>query len=169
MKAAESTIDFGGFLSSLLICAQIKNNDTFKRSNAVLSSADSLQELFSRNILPFAVKMEYKSILKETFCTDELLYSLRNHHDDMFRVFEKYCTRGNVKDFPSSLRIDDMAAMMADAGEIWCISMKLQPISIDACVMKYFFLILCCQYSESLLNYFFAWPPLKSIFIVCYI
>jgi hypothetical protein len=43
LKATESTIDFGGFLQSLLICAQIKNNDTFKRSTAVLSSADSLQ------------------------------------------------------------------------------------------------------------------------------
>jgi hypothetical protein len=70
--------------------------------------------------------MEYKSILKETFCTDELLYSLRTYHDDMFRVFEKYCTRGNVKDFPSSLRIDDMAAMMSDAGEEWCSNVDMK-------------------------------------------
>jgi hypothetical protein len=117
LKSSESTIDFGGFLSALLICAQIKNNDTFKRSTAILSSADSLQELFLRNILPFAVKMEYKSILKETFCADDLLYSLRGFHDDMFRVFEKYCTRGNVKDSPSSLRVEDMGAMLADAGK----------------------------------------------------
>jgi hypothetical protein len=118
-KALRSTdiIDFGGFLSALLICAQIKHSDTFKRSTAVLSSADSLQELFSKNILPFAVKMEYKSILKETFCSDGLLYQLRRHHNDLFKVFEKYCTRGNVKDSPSSLRVDDMGAMMADAGK----------------------------------------------------
>ena len=116
LKCSENTIDFGGFLAALLICAQIKNNDTFKRSTAILSSADSLQELFSRNVLPFAVKMEYKSILKETFCADDLLYQLRGHHNEMFRVFEKYCTRGNVKDSPSSLRIEDMGAMLSDAG-----------------------------------------------------
>jgi hypothetical protein len=116
IKSQENTIDFGGFLAALLICAQIKNNDTFKRSTAILSSAESLQELFTKNILPFAVKMEYKSILKENFCADDLLYSLRSHHDDMFKVFEKYCTRGHVKDSPSSLRTDDMAAMLVDAG-----------------------------------------------------
>lgn len=68
LKCSENTIDFGGFLAALLICAQIKNNDTFKRSTAILSSADPLQELFSRKILPFAVKMEYKSILKDLLC-----------------------------------------------------------------------------------------------------
>ena len=62
--------------------------------------------------------MEYKSILKETFCADDLLYQLRGHHNEMFRVFEKYCTRGNVKDSPSSLRIEDMGAMLSDAGKL---------------------------------------------------
>ena len=81
------------------------------------SSADFLQELFTRNILPFALKMEYKSILKETFCTEAVLYSLRQHHNDMFKVFEKYCTRGNAKDSPSSMRLDDMGVMLYDAGE----------------------------------------------------
>lgn len=116
-RSPENTIDFGGFLAALLICAQIKNNDTFKKSVKKLSSADFLQELFTRNILPFALKMEYKSILKVTFCTDEVLYSLRQHHNDMFRVFEKYCTRGNAKDSPSSLRVDDMGVMLYDAGD----------------------------------------------------
>jgi hypothetical protein len=99
-----------------LICAQIQNNDTFKSSASVTTSAGSLQELFSKNILPFAVRMEYNSILKEAFCTDDLLYSLRGYHNSMFKVFEKYCNRGDFKDTPTSLHIDDMAAMLVDAG-----------------------------------------------------
>jgi hypothetical protein len=115
-EGSSSSIEIGGFLAALLICAQIQNNDTFKSSASVATSAGSLQELFSKNIIPFAVRMEYNSVLKEAFCADDLLYSLRSYHDSMFKVFEKYCNRGDFKDTPTSLHIDDMAAMLVDAG-----------------------------------------------------
>lgn len=70
------------------------------------------------NILPFAVRMEYNSVLKEAFCADDLLYSLRSYHNSMFKVFEKYCNRADSKDAPTSLHIDDMAAMLVDAGRV---------------------------------------------------
>ena len=109
-------MELGGFLAALLICAQIQNNDTFKSSATIATSSGSLQELFSQNILPFAVKMEYSSVLKEAFCADDFLYSLRNYHNSMFKVFEKYCNRGDFKDTPTSLHINDFAAMIVDAG-----------------------------------------------------
>lgn len=117
-EECSSSIELGGFLAALLICAQIQNNDTFKSSASAATSAGSLQELFSKNILPFAVRMEYNSFLKEAFCADDLLYSLRSYHNNMFKVFEMYCNRGDFKDTPTSLLIDDMAAMLVDAGRV---------------------------------------------------
>lgn len=71
--------------------------------------------------------MEYNSVLKEAFCADDFLYSLRSYHNNMFKVFEKYCNRGDFKDTPTSLLIDDMAAMLLDAGRVTLFGM-LPPI-----------------------------------------
>jgi len=89
-----------------MILAQIKYHDTVRAGVQVAECGPgpSLQELFTRDVLPFAVRSEFPSVLKETFCADEMLYSLRPHHDDLFKVFEKYIAR-TVKEAASSLKV----------------------------------------------------------------
>jgi len=89
-----------------MILAQIKYHDTVRAGVPVAECGPgpSLQELFTRDVLPFAVRSEFPSVLKETFCADEMLYSLRPHHDDLFKVFEKYIAR-TVKEAASSLKV----------------------------------------------------------------
>ena len=124
-------IQLGGFLAALLICAQINYNDTCEKINSKLltkstaamfppensiQSANALQELFQRKLLPHAVKnSEYTSILKETFCAEEMLYSLRYHHNELIRVFEKYIAMGYAKEASSSMKLEDFGTMLHEA------------------------------------------------------
>ena len=117
LRDNDNELDLGGFLAALMIIAQIKYHDTVRGGIAVTECGPrpSLQELFTKDILPFAVKSAYTAVLKETFCADEMLYSLRSHHDDLFKVFEKYIAR-TVKEAASSLKVPDFGAMLSDAG-----------------------------------------------------
>lgn len=117
LRSDDDGLDLGGFMAALMIVAQIKYHDTVRGRVAVADCGPgpSLQELFTKDILPFAVQSEFTAVLKETFCADEMLYSLRCHHDDLFKVFEKYIAR-TVKEAASSLKVPDYGAMLADAG-----------------------------------------------------
>lgn len=107
-------LNIGQFIVLLLMCAQLRNNDTYDAKGHNTSSASAVHEVFVSSIIPCAEKLGLPSILKLCFSSDDCLFQIRQHHDSLFTVFERYAARSHI--LPTSLKIQNMAELLADAG-----------------------------------------------------
>lgn len=105
---------FGCILPALILCAQARHNDTFEKNSSVQTSHDALEEIFVKNIVPLAEKMEMPMFLKEIFCSDKSLHAIRRFHDPLFLVFTKYANR--AKDMSVSIPIQQMSECLFESG-----------------------------------------------------
>jgi hypothetical protein len=110
----ENTFNFGCILPALILCAQSRHNDTFEKNSSVQTSHDALEEIFIKNIVPLAEKMEMPMYLKEIFCSDKSLHAIRRFHDPLFLVFTKYANK--AKDMSVSIPIQQMSECLFESG-----------------------------------------------------
>ena len=123
LRIDEETLDLGGFMAALLICAQVKFVDTYnlqhynhdqEEKDSSSGSAKSLHDLFLLNIVQYATQNDYSAIIKETFCKEEVMVTLRDNHSELLKTFEKYVQQGPVKEPASSIRVDNFALLLLD-------------------------------------------------------
>ena len=107
-------LSLSAFIVALLLCAQSRHNDTLEQSSGVTCASDALDEVFVRNLIPLAERFEFDSVLKEAFCSSEVLDALREFHNDMFAVFNKYAMRS--RELPSTMKAENMGELLYDAG-----------------------------------------------------
>ena len=114
-KAANVTnyIDIGLLMVALLLCAQVRHNDTFEFSSHVETATQALEEIFERNIMNYAENQGLPSVLKGHFSSDDVLYLIRDKHDKLFSVYEAYAVRSH--ELPTSLTAEDMSQLLQDA------------------------------------------------------
>lgn len=114
-RATQSTghLDIGSLMVALLLCAQLRHNDTLEHKSHVKSSADALEEIFERNIMGYAERQGLPSVLKGYFNSDEFLFGIREYHTDLLSVYESYAVRSH--ELPTSLQSENMAELLFDA------------------------------------------------------
>lgn len=110
----DAQLSIGGLLVAFILITQTKYNDTYDADNEIHSPSLGLQDIFSNYLTQVAERMEMKSVLKETFVSTHVLNQVREWHDDLFAVFNKYA--GRSRELPSSLSYKDMTDMLYDAG-----------------------------------------------------
>lgn len=109
-----NTLELSGFMVALLLCAQLRHNDTFEHDSDVRIPADAVNTIIAENMVTCAEKLSFSSILKGAFCSDPVLFGIRDYHDRMFAVFEKYASKSHT--LPTSLKIEHMAECLCHAG-----------------------------------------------------
>lgn len=110
----QSSMSLGCLIVALLLCGQLRHNDTFEYKSQVHSSTEAIQEIFNVNIIPCAERLSLPTVLKGYFCSDEVLFGIRNFHDDMFCVFERFASRSHQ--LPTSLKIVNLTECLHLAG-----------------------------------------------------
>ena len=119
-KVSPDEFDLGALIVSIIIAAQIKNNDTFENINTIsysntMKALDSIKDVLENNVYTLAEKLELPSILKGTFSGRTTLnYIHRYHESHLVPVFNKYAVIG--KEMPSSLSIINMAKCLFESG-----------------------------------------------------
>jgi hypothetical protein len=109
---ADMTLPFGSFLVALILISQSRYNDIYERSGRIDKASDALDRLVSNDIIPFAERLDFGSILKRAFCSDECLSVIREYHDNTFLAFQKYALKS--QELPITVRMDHMAEMLVD-------------------------------------------------------
>ena len=108
-------LHFGGFLCALLLAAQSMYVDTLISStSSVRAPAEAFRVLIGQKILPIAHKYRLPFLIRETFCSDDCLWRMRELYDQLFLTFEKYAVKSN-RDHPTTLTIEIMAEILYDA------------------------------------------------------
>jgi hypothetical protein len=109
----EATLSLGGLMVALILCAQTKYNDTYNESNIDLGAGAGLKDILN-DFYIVAERCDMKSMLKSVFTATSTLNQLREWHDELFAVFNKYA--GRTKELPSSMSYKDFTDMLYDAG-----------------------------------------------------
>lgn len=108
-------LGLGGFLLSLILCAQNRHNDTFEKNSASATRQchEALSTIFVENILPLVERLESPGYLKSLFASDTFLHSIRHSHNELFLVFNKFALR--KRELPTSLPIESMTELLFEA------------------------------------------------------
>jgi len=104
----------GTFIMALLVLSQIRHNDIYEKDSLVSSPQGFLAEIVSNKLRILAQRLSYKCLPKETLCSQEFLYRLREVYDDLVTVFEKYAARHN-RDIYTSLPFENTAELLFEA------------------------------------------------------
>ena len=110
-------MNFSAFSISLVLHSQSRFHDRSDSDVTSLLCVDSVKELYSRCIRPWAKTTAISAYLKEEFCKDNFLASIRDLSEDLFKLFQKYASKS--KDVPNSLELVHLTELLSDA--------KLQP------------------------------------------
>jgi hypothetical protein len=129
-------LSLGGLVVALILVTQAKYNDTFDETNAIVGPGQGLKDIFANYLKNVAERFEMKSVLKESFMSTHFLNQLREWHDELFAVFNKYA--GRSRELPSSINYVDMTMMLYDAGltEAEETDTKGNPISFEHVTVK---------------------------------
>lgn len=119
-KVSPDEFDLGAMIVSVIIAAQIKNNDTFDNINTIsfsntMKALDSIRDVLENNVYSLAERLELPAILKGVFSGPTTLNYIHRYHEDyLVPVFNKYAVIG--KEMPSSLSITNMAKCLFESG-----------------------------------------------------
>jgi hypothetical protein len=105
------------FLAALVLCAQIRHNDTLDESTALNDCSYALRLLLSQNISFLANKMNLSCLIRAEICSNENLSMMRQYHSEMFLIFEGYAN-SLLRDLPLTITIEQMAEILFEAGLI---------------------------------------------------
>mmetsp|Transcript_19857 Transcript_19857/g.28545 ORF Transcript_19857/g.28545 Transcript_19857/m.28545 type:complete len:481 (+) Transcript_19857:89-1531(+) len=100
-----STIDLGGFLASLIFCAQLRHNDTLDEYTALNDCCSALSCLLKSRLPPLARKLNLDCLVRMELCDEYNLYQMRQYHNDVFVVFEYYSTKMQ-RDLPTTITLE---------------------------------------------------------------
>lgn len=113
-KSGSPLLPLSGLIISLMLCAQTKYNDTFSTENNVTTAIDGLKDIFVHFLPVVTERYEMRSMLKSVFISTHFLNQLREWHDELFAVFNKYA--GRSRELPSSINYKDFTEALFDAG-----------------------------------------------------
>lgn len=117
----ESLLGIPGLMVAIMLCAQTIYNDTTmskargsedEELAGVGDAGGALEELFSRNLYALAERLECFCVLKDIFCSDQVLAMARNYHTDLMDAFTKYASRS--KEMPVSINAQNLSELMYD-------------------------------------------------------
>ncbi len=109
-----SSLSIGSFFVALIICAQLRHNDTFEHDSEITCAHEAVQDILENYVVPCAEELTLPSVLKKSFCTDDVLAGIRAQYEELFAVFEKFASRSHQ--LPTSLRIENMTECLYHAG-----------------------------------------------------
>lgn len=105
---------FSSLIIALLLCAQVKYNDTLDPSLGSMKPYESFYELLKNYLLPLAQRLKLQSVLKHEFCSDECLAGIRLMYDDLQTIFNKYASK--LQDIPTSVPLEDVTELLYTVG-----------------------------------------------------
>ncbi len=111
---SEATLSLSGLMVALILCAQTKYNDTYNESNDIVGAGAGLKDILSEHFSTIGERCEMLSMLKDEFVSTSTLNQIREWHDELFAVFNKYA--GRARELPSSISYKDITDMLYDAG-----------------------------------------------------
>jgi len=103
-----------GLIVAILLCAQIKYNDTLSSGNDLTKPIAALADILNSYLTALTERYEMRAMLKAVFVSTSFLNQLREWHDDLFAVFNKYA--GRSRELPSSISYKDLTDCLYDAG-----------------------------------------------------
>jgi hypothetical protein len=109
-----NALNMTGFLVALLECAQLLHNDTYEKQGHLDGASAALNSILKHKVLPFAEQLGLQAVLKDAFSSDYVMNGIRQYHEKMFLVFEKYAIKS--RELPTSLSAWNMAEMLFHAG-----------------------------------------------------
>ena len=112
----QRAITLGEFLACILMLSQARLNDIFDKGNITLvRPVEAVQKIVGTNILKLAQNLNVSSFIRYVmFSSDHFLDKLREMHEDLFLVFEKYCAKAS-REVSVTLTMELMANIMCDA------------------------------------------------------
>ena len=113
---AQRAISLGEFVACILMLSQARLNDIFDKGKATLTKpVEAVETIVGKNILKLAQNLNVSAFVRYTmFNSDRFLSKLREKHEDLFLVFEKYCAK-TVREASVSLTMELMANILCDA------------------------------------------------------
>ena len=112
---SEKSLDFGSFLASLVVCAQLRHNDTLDQTTSLRDPSGALRPLLSRNMYFLTEKLHLPCLIRAEMCAEENLSFMRQYHADLFNVFEGYAN-SLLRELPLTITCAQMAELLFDAG-----------------------------------------------------
>ena len=70
----------------------------------------NVQDILETQFLPLSERFEMNCMLKTNFCDRENLSTLREWHNQIFEVFNKYA--GRSRELPSSINVKDFTGKL---------------------------------------------------------
>jgi hypothetical protein len=113
-KGGSATLTMPGLIVAILLCAQTKYNDTLDSTNDITTAGAALEDILNNYLTALTERYEMRSMLKAVFVSTTFLNQLREWHDELFSVFNKYASRS--RELPSSISYKDFTDCLYDAG-----------------------------------------------------
>ena len=109
-------ISLGEFIACLLMLSQARLNDIFDKEKATLyKPVEAVEIIVGKKILKLAQSLNVSSFVRYVmFSSDQFLSKLREMHEDLFLVFEKYCAKAS-REASVTLTMELMANVLCDA------------------------------------------------------
>lgn len=115
--------DFTCLLISLLLCSQLKYNDTLDPKLVTKRSNDAIDRLLFHNLLPLGRRINCPSLLRNAFLQTDVLLKLHDHYDIFQNTFDKLSTK--LKDIPTTITCEDFSELMYNS------SIQVRNVDVD--------------------------------------
>ena len=113
--ADESTFNFSCLLVALIVCAQIKYNDTMNsKGGGIKRSYEAVFDLFENNFIPLSEHLSLKATLKNEFCSDPCMAKTRELYESLLQMFNKYALK--TRDVAYTLPFEEVAELFHKSG-----------------------------------------------------
>lgn len=105
-----TALNFTGFLIALLLCSQLKYNDTLDAKVTPVHAYDSIDRLVHQNLFILARHLNCRALLKKDFLTNPVLARIKDNYDILQTNFDKIASK--TKDVPLTITMEDMMELL---------------------------------------------------------
>jgi hypothetical protein len=115
ISAGSRVLPIGGFIAAIIFLAQARHVDIFSKESPDLPKAVSaVTFIVENNLLSLALKLNSSAYFRLCFFDDKFLAGLRDMHENLFLVFEKYCAKITTE-VTTNLPVDLVSQIFVDS------------------------------------------------------
>jgi hypothetical protein len=103
-------LNFTGFLLSLILCSQLKYNDTLDAKVISSHSYESIDRLIISNLITLGKHLNCRSLIKKEFLSNDVLSKVKDSYDTLQSNFDK--TALKTKDIALTMTIDELTELL---------------------------------------------------------
>lgn len=118
------TLTFGEFLASLVLCAQLRHNDTLDSHNRITNCHDAFAMILKQNVLALSSKLQLPCLIRIEIFKEQNLYKFRKFYDRFMMIFDKYACK-NSHELPLTVTDDQMFEILVSSGLMYAADKRI--------------------------------------------